>query len=248
MDPLTATPQQLRTIERWRWCDVPILDGRAIIYEPPMTGRDYVAGADFALGLEGRDFDAVVFLIDDDPPREVCLLYGHWGERMDRVMYPFLAWYGAFLLGERQVGLPTLRRLHDEYHWSYMWFERDFASRAKRRRDALGWPKTAHRARDPLLAQLRRDVMDRAIALRSQALIDQMSRLMFVRPDPDKYATDVELDIALEGGGSPDLVTAAQYANQALRERPMFDRWAPRPSEGRAAWTLGDILRHEELT
>ena len=88
---------------------------RVEIYEDPDPQHVYCLGFDAAYGLEGRDCDAICVLDKDtNPVRQVAEVQGHLGEKLDRIVYALARLYNdAFVVGERQVGLPTLRRLHD---------------------------------------------------------------------------------------------------------------------------------------
>lgn len=244
---LEMRPEELRVVRRFRFDALELPGGRITIFEPPHPDHDYATGADFALGLTNRDYDAAVVLdASTDPIRQVATVHGHWGERFDRVLFSVLRHYNdSFLMGERQYGLAILRALLEQYDHAWLWYERDYAKRAKRQRDALGWPKHGKRARDPLLRGLRNAVSDRSVWLRDEALIMQLGALQFCGPDskePEELLDD-DLDIKLQGGGSPDLVMAAMYAWTAVTEMMKYDKPTPKYPAG----TLGDVLGHEEL-
>jgi len=203
-------------------------------------------GADFAYGIEGRDFDAACVLdISARPFVQVCELHGHWGERFDRVLYAVLRAYGdAFLLGERQVGLPTLRRLYREYEHRVMYYQRDEDKKSSPVTDRLGWPRVAN---DITTREFRRAVMDRQVIIRSRPTIDQMRRTVWYsqreRTAGADRSRDEQLQIKLNGGGSPDLVIAAMYAYYgAAFEQVHF----PKPPEPYAPNTLGAIFGWNE--
>ena len=86
------------------------VDMRLSIYTAPVVGHLYVAGGDFASGIEGRDYDTLVIADKNTSPVEqVAELEGRWGaDRFDRLVYCMLRFYGnAFMVGDRQVGLPA---------------------------------------------------------------------------------------------------------------------------------------------
>lgn len=221
--------------------------GRCSIYEPLDPKHVYVVGADFAYGIEGKDYDAAIVLDSDtEPVRQVGTLFGHWGERFDRVLYAALRfWNDAFLLGERQVGLPIIRTLVEQYGHGWVWMEKDLKKPGARATGRYGYPALVKRARDPLLRRARIMVRDKAVVLRDPDLIDQLGKLQFVGPaskEPEE-TEDRDLDIRLAGGGSPDLIKALSYALHALDEAPKFER----PRKKYVHGTLGDILGHETL-
>src|SRR5690606_33069958 len=89
--------------------------GRVTIFEQPdLTRTRYIIGHDSAYGLEGKDFDYAVVL-DRNTGRQVAEAQGRWGDvQWAMVLYALYHYYGqAFLVGERQVGLITMRRLYD---------------------------------------------------------------------------------------------------------------------------------------
>ncbi len=244
---LEMYPPDLVAVERFTLEDLTDVTGRVSVYEPVIPSHVYVIGADFAYGIPGKDWDAAVILdADVDPPRQVGTLYGHWGERFDRVLYAAIRfWNGAFLLGERQVGLPIIRAIVEQYGHGWVWMEKDLKKPGTKPTGMYGYPKTVKRARDPLLRAARIAVRDRQIVLRDSALLDQLGKLQFTGPtskDPEALE-DSDLDIKLMGGGSPDLIMALCYALHALGEAPKFDRPEPRYDAG----TLGDVLGHEDL-
>ena len=173
-------------------------------------------------------------------------LHGHWGERFDRPLFALMRFYGnAFLLGERQYGLPILRALNDEYGYNWLWHERDFKTKGKRLKDALGWPKTGKRARDPLLRGFRLGIRNKDIWIRSEAMLGQLGSLQFAsatKKEPEELVDD-DLDIKIQGGGSPDLIMSGMYAYHALSEMPKFEK----PDMEYEPGTLGEILGHAAL-
>ena len=183
---LDMTPAEMVAADSFHLDELNDEHGRCTIYEPPRYDEPYVIGADFAYGLEGRDYDAaVVWHAHDDPPRQVATLHGHWGERFDRPLYALLRYYNeAFLLGERQVGLPILRSIVRDYGHGWVYYEQDLKRRGKKMSDRLGWPKSGPRARDPLLRKQRLVIKDRNCIIRDPAIIAQMNQVpRFDRPD-----------------------------------------------------------------
>lgn len=220
--------------------------GTLRVWERPIFDHTYVCGADFAYGIEGRDYDAAIVLdITERPYRQVAELYGHWGELFDRPLFAMLRWYNdAFLMGERQVGLPTLRRLYREYEFRRLYYQRDESAKSSPVTDKLGWPRAGN---DITTREFRRGVIERGVVLRSRRLVNQMRRTVWYSPreiqQRAERSRDELLQLKLQGGGSPDLVIAAMYAYYgAAFEVQHF----PKPREPYAEDTLGAILGHNE--
>lgn len=219
--------------------------GRIEIYELPVKDPpgQYTAGADFAYGIAGKDYDTCsVFLLGTHPARQVAEVQGRWGVSFDKVLYPLLRLYNdAYLFGEAQVGLFHLRRLYDEYQYAWMHGERDLASPTKRLLKKLGHWKGRG---DLVLPTFRRGVREGDVLIRSRATLDQMGKLQFrAKASLDPAAvTDEDLQVKLAGGGSPDLVMAAAYGYFALAEVPVEEK----PREDFKKGTMGEILGHND--
>lgn len=248
--PLTGTDfirapiADLRDAKRIDFTPVPDPDGRVEVWTRPRPGRKYVIGADFAYGLEDRDYDAAVVLDPhSDPPEQVAEAHGHWGESFHRILYGLVRLYnGAFVLGERQVGLPTLRLLITEYRHGWIYYDRREDARGRRLTDKLGyWRDTG----DVCIPHLRRAVRDKLVLFRSPTLLEQMGRVMYAPRTSmaPEDCLDKDLRIKLAGGGSPDLVLAAAYAWWACQEVPFY----PEGENPFARGSLGQILGHNEL-
>lgn len=243
MSILDLQPHDLKD-RRFRLESLPTNDGRLEIYEEPVPGLTYVIGGDFALGMEGRDYDAFVGLVKGDgKPRQVFEAHGHWGERADRLLYALAIYYNkAFIVGERQVGLPILRRLYTDFGYANLYYERSERDPTRRHMDSLGHPRIYD---DFTLRNLRIAVQDQTVELRSLSLMEQMQKLEFYAKGEDggvkDRARDEALRVRIPGGGSPDLVMGAAYAWLGIREVAHF---APPPSPY-APDSLGAILEHE---
>lgn len=132
MTVLDLPPHQLKG-KKFTLADIPVPDGRVTIYEQPIHGGTYVIGGDCAKGMEKGDYDAGAIYIKPGErdtigtkPRQIAEMHGHWGERFDRLLYAMaLIYNGAFILLERQEGLSIMRRLWDEYGYTYIYYERD---------------------------------------------------------------------------------------------------------------------------
>ncbi len=220
---------------------------RVSIYEEPHPQRQYAIGADFALGMVGRDKDA--FCVMDYTNGElvqVAEVEATLGEVSDKLLYGLAMYYGgAFILGERQFGLPSLRRLLNDFGYGWLYYERDEAKKHRPLTDKLGYFKRGNWTTDPALRSLRIAIRQGDIEIRSHNLIDQLSKLQF-KPrtsiDPED-ATDQDMQVKLAGGGSPDLVMALAYALHACREVEHF----PAPAPVYAHGTAGDILDHADV-
>jgi hypothetical protein len=245
MNLLDITPERLKG-RLFGFTTLTDPSGRVTVWEEPKDDHTYVIGADFAYGIEGRDYDAACILdITTRPFVQVAELHGHWGERFDRVLYAALRLYGdAFLLGERQVGLPTLRRLYREYEHRTMYYQRDEENKSSAVTDRLGWPRVAN---DITTREFRRAVLDRQVIIRSKITIEQMRRTVWYSPREKTAGADRSRDEALQiklnGGGSPDLVIAAMYAYYAgAFEAVHF----PKPPKPFAEGTYGALLGWNE--
>jgi hypothetical protein len=158
---LDMSPQQLCAVKRFAVEDLPMgPHQRFTVFRRPNLKHNYVVGADFAHGMSDGDFDAAqVFDRNTTPWEQVAVLQGRWGEtRFHKLLYALLRLYnGAFLIGERQVGLATMRHLVDDYGYLYMYFEKDETKGHKPITDRLGH---ATGENDITLTDLRRVIRD----------------------------------------------------------------------------------------
>ena len=243
MNILTSPIPTIRAAQAWAFDPFGESGGRIEVYEE-WDGFPVVIGADFALGLENRDFDAAVAIrTDTQPMRQVAEAHGHWGPSFDRILYGMACYFGeAFILGERQVGLDRLRSLLQDFGYSRLYYDRREDTRARKITDKLGYWRGEG---DVCIPNLRRAIRAGDVLFRSRALLDQLRRLQYAPQtsiDPDA-ALDKHLRIRLSGGGSPDLVMAAGYAYHAAGQVGYFDAPAPRFKPG----SLGQILNHGDL-
>ncbi len=205
-------------------------------------------GADFAYGIAGRDYDAVVILDPEPTPegryRQVGELHGHWGPRMPKVMYPALRFFNdGFLVGERQVGHFCLDSLWNEYGYRNIYRERNKDQPSHPMALNLGHPRTQD---DVMMRRLRQAIIEKRLDLRSGTLIDQLKRCQFYSPKEkttEDRVGDESLKIKLIGGGSPDLVMALAYALAAVAEMPLHPKPVPRYAPG----TWGEIFDHDSF-
>lgn len=243
----------------------PMPRGRVTIYQPPkreeLPGgrlgdfRDrYVIGFDSALGLTDGDFDAAV-VMSRNTGRQVAEAHGRWGDvRWVEVLAGLYWYYGeAFIVGERQVGLPVMRRLYDEMGVTYQFFDRDDATTGRRHSDKLG-----HHSRkgDLVIPRLRA-----AIAPHDEQLKRLPAEVRFVSPElirqlkayqwrpresgvQLKDAHDADLKCGAPEGDHDDLVMAAAMAVMALGEVSRFPE-PPKPKY--PAQSAGLLLDHESM-
>lgn len=198
-----------------------------------------VLGLDFAYGLEDGDFDAGVLL--DARGKQLLTIVGHWGEAFAEVLWPILQWYQPFVVGERQVGLPTLRAIYDGrpeikrpgYTWLY--FNRDMADRGRKRRDALGHHAFAG---DLIIPELRKAIAPRdssgkllapKIEIYDEEILSQLQKFQFMPKSRSAVAEDEELRDHERTWGAPpgehdDLVMALGYAWAGIAWLPHFEK------------------------
>lgn len=224
--------------------------GRVEIFHRPVPGRSYVAGADFAYGI-GRDYDTAVILDKSDqhegkPARQVAEVQGHWGTNFHTVLYALLMYYnGAFLVGERQVGLFTLRRLWDEYGFRFMYLQRGEDKTAVLHADnaSLG---IHNGSSDLVMSGMREAVAHRKVRFCSPKLIEQMAACQYVPKKLEEEGqildSDHRLAFRVMSGGSPDLVWAAAYAVFGLAQVHLFEPPKPMFTKG----SYGDIMGYEK--
>jgi hypothetical protein len=227
-------------------------NGRLSIYEMP-TNDYYVVGADFAYGLENRDADAAVVL-RQSTGEQVAVAEGRWGDVVfSRLLWALCLYYReALLVGERQVGLPSLRRIYDEFGYHRIYWTKDERHRAPRHSDMLGHHAMAGDMVIPRLAwaiapkdQYSGKPAKPKVILRDLQTIEQFRQYEW-RPRSRLVELGQARDTQMSHGAPPgehdDLVRAAGYAYLGLVELPKF------PPEVRTYGyqTMGDILKHDE--
>lgn len=218
-------------------------DARISLYALPVSGHQYVIGSDFAYGIAGRDYDAGVVLDKSTwPIEQVAELEGRWGnDRYDRLLYCMARIYNnAFIVGERQVGLSVLRSLVNNFEYGYLYYNRDEASRGRRRQDSLGHAKVAG---DPLIPRLRAAIREDHLILRSERNAGQVRAYQFRPKGKQKEKTedmrDSDLTMGAPSGEFDDLVNADAYAWKGIEEIHLFDDEKPIFEEGTAGAALG---------
>lgn len=227
----------------------PLAGGRLTVFRPPVKGRLYGAGLDFAYGLENGDADACIIL--DEFGDQAAVLTGRWGNaRFLDHLRPLLDWYDPFCVGERQVGLDVLRALWDDGRWMY--FTRDEAHRTRAQRDTLGHHKSHT---DTVILSLRRalrtrnaagEKIDPVLTLHDRETLDELAAYQFLprsRGGTIEGLHDAEMKMGAPPGSHDDLVMALAYAWMALRELPKFQR-APAPVDPN---TMAAMLGHSAV-
>lgn len=242
--------------------------GRITVFEPPKrvllpqpdrTTRlgdyldAYVIGHDSAYGLAEGDFDYAVVL-SRNTGRQVAEAQGRWGDQQWAKTLAALYWYygEAFMLGERQVGLPTMRRLYDELGVTYQYFDRDDSTPGRRHSDKLGHHR---RTGDLVIPRLQAAIAPRDLAgnrlpptvqFVSPELLRQLRAYQW-RPRREgvqlKDAHDEDLECGAPAGDHDDGVMAA-YAVMALGEVARFPE-PPKPKYGPGA--AGTLLDHSSV-
>lgn len=217
-------------------------DARLSIYEAPKPGSLYVSGGDFAYGIDGRDYDTLVISNKSvTPVEQVAELEGRWGaERFDRLVYCMLRYFNsAFMVGERQVGLPVLRSLINNFEYGYLYFERNEATKGRRRLDVLGHHKSAG---DVTMPQFIRAVHDKQFIPRSERLLHQIKVFQWRPKGKEKEKTedmrDKDLSMGAPSGEFDDLVNAGAYMWKGILEVHNFEDQKPVFPTG----TAGDVL------
>jgi hypothetical protein len=213
----------------------------------------YVIGFDSALGLSDGDFDYAVVL-SRNTGRQVAEAQGRWGDVQWAEVLEALYWYygEAFVLGERQVGLPTMRRLYDEKGVTYQYFDRDDSTPGRRHSDKLGHHR---RKGDLVIPRLRRTLGGRdhrgqllpcEVTIRSRELFRQVGKYQFRPRSSTKEMHEVhdeELSMGAPAGDHDDGVMGLVYANLALGEVARFPE-PVKPKYGPGA--AGTLLDHDE--
>src|SRR5690606_24817199 len=128
----------------------------------------------------------------DEPYVQVAEAHGHWGDTgfVDTLFALGMYYWGAFGVGERQVGLPALRRLYDEYGYEYLYYNRNLAQRTMRRSDMLGHHKLGNLQSDPIMPSLRKNIREGRWVIRSRTLLNELRQFRFT---PKSTAKDEAL-------------------------------------------------------
>jgi hypothetical protein len=235
----------------WDWRPLmPLENGRITIYEDPIEEEEgnYVIGADFAAGLVGKDYDAAVVGRKTREGRivQVAEAHGHWGDIFfAEVLYALGVWYfEAFICGERQFGLPALRRLYDEMGYVFLYHQRAENSRARRFSDLLGHHRHTG---DTIIANARLAVKRHDVEIRSEENLVEHQRFQF-RPRRTTDALDdvnrsEDLKMGAPEGEHDDLVMATAYMIHAANERVHFEKPRPKYRPG----SFGDVFELDKV-
>lgn len=225
------------------WTDGAQLDGgRVSVWAPPEIESTYIIGADFAAGLVGRDYDYACVLKkrEDGICEQVAEAKGWWGDaEFAEILYMMAVWYfNAFIVGERQFGLPCLRRLYDEYRYPYIYRGRLESTRSRRPSDLLGHHRSPG---DTIIPNLRAALIKDCILLRSGDLMEELRQYQY-RPknstiEPDE-AMSHQLVTSAPSGMNDDSVLGLAYAWHAAREVGRFQMPPPDYAPG----TFGSIF------
>lgn len=207
--------------------------GRITVFAEPDPAIYCAAGIDFAYGLPTGDYDAAIILGSDGEQKAVA--HGHWGESFADILWPILQWYKPFVVGERQVGLPTLRRLYDK-GYSWMYFDRNYSAKSMAQRDALG-----HHSKkgDVIIPMLQNAIAPRnsagevqppKIAVHDQQTYHELAAYQFVPRGAARSIenlTDADLAYSAPPGEHDDLVMALAFAWAGVQWLPQYNPPAP---------------------
>ncbi len=237
-----------RQFFEWR-SGLPVEGGRITIWDQPDPDEagNYVIGADFAAGLVGKDYDTAMVGLKtaDGQVRQVAEARGHWGDIFfAEVLFCLGVWYfEAFIVGERQFGLPCLRRLYDEMGYTYLYHQHAEGSRARRMSDLLGHHRAAG---DTIIPNHRLAIQRQDVRLVSRDAIGEHKRYQFKPRRQTDLMDDVErssdLITGAPAGEHDDLVMAAAYMLHGAREAVRFVR----PKRAYRPGTFGDVMGLEE--
>lgn len=219
--------------------------GRITIFEPPDPEQmdNYLIGADFAAGLEGKDFDAAIVGLKTPGGqcRQVAEAVGHWGDIFfAEVLYALgMLYFEAFIVGERQFGLPCLRRLYDEMDYTYLYHQRRESSIARRHSDLLGHHRGVG---DTIIADHRLAIRRRDVMLLSTDAITQHKRYQFKPRNKTDVIDDIErssdLTTGAPSGEFDDLVMAGAYLTHGSKEVIHYKR----PKRIYKPGSFGDVM------
>ena len=222
--------------------------GRITQFVPYQVGMRYALGGDTALGIPGKDKDALE--VFDTNGQQVLEAEGTWGEHFDKlIIKPVIELYGGkssvFVCLERAtLGLVLLRRLYDEGYWVY--FEREHMARGETVRDKLGHAPGKY---DITIRELQRAIAPRdgtnkllpaTVKIYSNELHAQLCKFGYqprAKSMAFDEAKDADLVMGAPSGEHDDLVRAAALSVAALKWLPAFDP----PKETFAEGTYGAI-------
>jgi hypothetical protein len=220
--------------------------GRITVYRTPNWGHNYCIGHDSAYGLEGKDKDYAVVL-DRNTGEIVAEAEGWWGNAVwQRVLAQLHRYYnGAFICGEKQVGLVHMRALIDVYGIGYQYRSRREEDKNRPKRDTLGhWRTHGDVAMGNLIAELSRPAKDCGVKILSPEIKRQVQMYQFL-PKREKMefseAADADLQMGAPPGDHDDGVLALVYAWLGVQEVPFFESERPKFRRG----TYGHMMQKE---
>lgn len=227
--------------------DADVDGGTITIWKPPEGDGVYTMGADFAAGLVGRDFDYAVVLRkrQDGKLEQVAEAKGWWGDvDFCEILFMLGTWYfNAFLCGERQFGLPTMRRLYDEKGYVWVLRQRFDASRSRRPSDLLGHHRHAG---DTIIPNLQAAVKRLDLVIKSKTLMQELRQYQY-RPRSKTMDSDTarssDLITSAPEGMHDDGVMALAYAIHAAREAGKYEL----PKPGYAPGTYGHTFEMDKI-
>jgi hypothetical protein len=226
--------------------DMDVEGGTIRVFRPPEAGGQYVMGADFAAGLVGRDFDVCQVLMkrEDGRLEQVAIGRGWWGDvDFASVIFNLGTWYmNAFLCGERQFGLPTMRRLYDEMSYTWILRNRHESTRSRRMSDTLGHHRHAG---DTIIPNLATAIKNGDLVVHDQETIEELRQYQW-RPKNKSVDRDMakseHLTTGAPDGMHDDCVMALAYSVHASREVGKVSL----PKPGYRPGTFGAIFRPDK--
>lgn len=237
-----------RNLFEWR-LGLPLDGGRITIFEAPIAEQadNYVMGADFAAGLAGKDYDAAMVgrVLPSGQCRQVAEAVGQWGDIFfAEVLFALgIMYFEAFLVGERQFGLPCMRRLYDEMGYSYMFMQRHEAQAARRPSDTLGHHRAAG---DTIIPYHRLAVARHDVILVSKDAIREHKRYQFRAKSKTAVIDEITQSSALTTGAPDgefdDQVMSAAYMMHGAREKVHYIK----PKRAYKPGTFGDVMNVDE--
>lgn len=224
--------------------------GRITIFEhpDPTAFGAYVIGADFAAGLLGKDYDAAIVgrVLEDGNVHQVAEARGHWGDVFfAETLWLLGVYYGeAFVVGERQFGLPCLRRLYDEMGYGWLYTRRLPEKRGERVSDNLGHHRSAG---DTVIPNYRLAIARGDVQLRSKDTIEEHRRYVFrpraVRKTLDEVDSSADLVTGAPDGENDDMVMAGAYMWHGARNLARFER----PHRAYRPGSFGDVFKVDRV-
>jgi len=152
------------------------------VYQEPVPGRTYVAGADVSEGVHGGDWSAITFF-DRTSGEEV----GHWhGMKAPDKFGEAINVWGRYFNNAMMVvevnnhGLTTLTILKQLIYPSLYFRPSKFDTISSGWSERLGW-KTTRVTRPLMIDDFNQNVRDGALTIRSRYLLDEMQTFVYDR-------------------------------------------------------------------